>query len=123
VDYAADGRIAGIEILDTHKRFGDPEVFRRVVLEDIALAKPTSAIQHDLPSQGVLLVSECVLNDDYSGSLFGVLMSLHLLVVCDPGARERSERDYRSFLAETGFLDVEVIRLEAPRDLIVARKH
>jgi len=48
VDYAADGRIAGIEILDTHKRFGDPEVFRRVVLEDIALAKPTSAIQHGL---------------------------------------------------------------------------
>jgi uncharacterized protein YuzE len=45
VDYAADGRIAGIEILDAQKRFGDPEVFRRVVLEDIALAKPTSATQ------------------------------------------------------------------------------
>jgi hypothetical protein len=72
----------------------------------------------DLPpvckSQGVLLISECVLNDDYSGSLFGVLMSLHLLVVCEPGARERSERGYRFFLAETGFLHVEVIRLEAP---------
>jgi hypothetical protein len=80
----------------------------------------------DLPpvckSQGVLLISECVLNDDYSGSLFGVLMSLHMLVVCEPGARERSEREYRSLLAETGFRDVEVIRLEAPRDLIVARK-
>jgi len=44
VDYAGDGRIAGIEILDARKRFGDPEVFRRVVLEDIALAKPTSAV-------------------------------------------------------------------------------
>ena len=40
VDYAADGRIAGIEILDARSRVGDPEVFRRVVLEDIALAKP-----------------------------------------------------------------------------------
>ncbi len=30
VDYAADGRIAGIEILDARKRFGDPNVFRRV---------------------------------------------------------------------------------------------
>jgi len=40
VDYAADGRMAGIEILDARKRFGDPEVFRRVVLEDIALGKP-----------------------------------------------------------------------------------
>ena len=44
VDYAGDGRIAGIEILDARKRFGDPEVFRRVVLEDIAFAKPTSAV-------------------------------------------------------------------------------
>jgi len=44
VDYAGDGRIAGIEILDARKRFGDPEVFRRVVLEDIALAKPISAV-------------------------------------------------------------------------------
>ena len=44
VDYAGDGRIAGIEILNARKRFGDPEVFRRVVLEDIALAKPTSAV-------------------------------------------------------------------------------
>jgi uncharacterized protein YuzE len=41
VDYATDGRIAGIEILDTRKRFGDPEVFRRVILEDIALAAPS----------------------------------------------------------------------------------
>ena len=40
VDYAEDGRIAGIEILDAHKQFGDPDVFRRVVLEDVALAKP-----------------------------------------------------------------------------------
>ncbi|MBI4381240.1 MAG: DUF2283 domain-containing protein [candidate division NC10 bacterium] len=45
VDYAADGRIAGIEILDARKRFGDQEVFRRVVLEDIALAKPAAPVQ------------------------------------------------------------------------------
>lgn len=40
VDYAADGRIAGIEILDARKRFGDPDVFRQVVLEDVGLATP-----------------------------------------------------------------------------------
>jgi uncharacterized protein YuzE len=43
VDYAADGRMAGIEILDARKRFGDAEVFRRVVLEDVALGKPAQA--------------------------------------------------------------------------------
>ncbi len=45
VDYAADGRIAGIEILDARKRCGDPEVFRRIVLEDIALATPSGTHQ------------------------------------------------------------------------------
>ena len=45
VDYAADGRIAGIETLDACKRFDDPEVFRRVVLEDIALTKPAAAVE------------------------------------------------------------------------------
>ncbi len=38
VDYAADGSIAGIEILDASRRFGNTDVFRRVVLEDVALA-------------------------------------------------------------------------------------
>ncbi len=42
VDYVTDGRIAGIEILDARKRFGDAEVFRRVVLEDVALNQPTT---------------------------------------------------------------------------------
>ena len=42
VDYAADGRIAGIEILDARKRFGDQEVFRQVILEDVTTARPVS---------------------------------------------------------------------------------
>jgi uncharacterized protein YuzE len=45
IDYAADGRIAGIEILDARKRFGDPEVFRGVVLEDVALTRPSPAAE------------------------------------------------------------------------------
>lgn len=43
MDYAKDGRMAGIEILDARKRFGDAEVFRRVVLEDVALSRPAPA--------------------------------------------------------------------------------
>ncbi len=37
VDYDADDRIAGIEILDAVKRFGSKDVFRKVTLEDLAL--------------------------------------------------------------------------------------
>lgn len=37
-DYDAEERLAGIEILDAVKRFGDREVFRQVVLENVTLA-------------------------------------------------------------------------------------
>ncbi len=37
VDYDPEGRIAGIEILGAIKRFGSKDVFRKVILEDLAL--------------------------------------------------------------------------------------
>lgn len=39
-DYDAEGHLAGIEILDALKRLGDRDVFRSVVLENIALGRP-----------------------------------------------------------------------------------
>ncbi len=44
VDYTADGRVAGIEILDARKRFGDADVFRTVTLEDVTLSPPATAL-------------------------------------------------------------------------------
>jgi len=44
-DYDADGLLAGIEILDAVKRLGDPQVFRQVILEDIALGMKATATQ------------------------------------------------------------------------------
>ena len=38
-DYDSDGLLAGIEILDAMKRLGDPEAFKQVILEDIALGR------------------------------------------------------------------------------------
>ncbi len=37
VDYDAEGNLAGIEVLDAMKITGDKEVFKQIVLEDIAL--------------------------------------------------------------------------------------
>jgi hypothetical protein len=45
-----------------------------------------------------------------------------MLVANEPGARERSENEYRSLLDTTGFDVKDVLRLDAPRDLMVARK-
>lgn len=39
-DYDAEGRLAGIEILDAIKRLGDKDVLKQVVLEDMALGHP-----------------------------------------------------------------------------------
>ncbi|MEA3358501.1 MAG: DUF2283 domain-containing protein [Thermodesulfobacteriota bacterium] len=38
VDYDTEGHLAGIEILDAVKRLGDRDVFKQVILEDIAFA-------------------------------------------------------------------------------------
>lgn len=38
-DYDQEGRLAGIESLDALKRFGDPNILRRIVLEDIGLIR------------------------------------------------------------------------------------
>ena len=40
-DYDSQGRLAGIEILDAVKRFGDAETLRQVVLEGIGPAART----------------------------------------------------------------------------------
>ena len=37
-DFDADGRLAGIEILDAVKRLGDASAFKQVTLGDVAIA-------------------------------------------------------------------------------------
>jgi YD repeat-containing protein len=38
-DYDAEGRLAGIELLDTLKQFGDTNILRQIILEDVGLAR------------------------------------------------------------------------------------
>jgi hypothetical protein len=75
-----------------------------------------------LPASGVLLISESVLRPDFSGSNLANIKDLIMLVANETDARERSEQEYRDLLDRTGFDVVDVIRLEAPRDLLVAKK-
>jgi 3-hydroxy-5-methyl-1-naphthoate 3-O-methyltransferase len=75
-----------------------------------------------LPSAGTLSVVEKVLNEDYSAPLLTTAIDLYMLAICKSGARERTEPEYRALLAETGFRQVQVMRLERMRDVTVARK-
>jgi uncharacterized protein YuzE len=43
VDLDAEGRLAGIEILDAKTRLGDQDAFRQITLEDIGLVAPRAA--------------------------------------------------------------------------------
>ena len=38
-DYDADGKLAGIEVLDASIRLGDHSTFKQIVLEELAFAK------------------------------------------------------------------------------------
>ncbi len=40
LEYAADGRLAGVEILDAVKRFGDPGTLRQIILEGVGPEAP-----------------------------------------------------------------------------------
>jgi hypothetical protein len=45
-----------------------------------------------------------------------------MLVVCDPGAKERPISEHRALLESVGFRDVEHRRITGPRDIVIARK-
>jgi len=76
-----------------------------------------------LPAGGTLLIIEKVLNPDFSGTPHALAVDLNMLLVCESGARERTEAEYRSLLEEAGFRFGELIRLDSPlRDVIVTRK-
>jgi len=40
LEYSADGRLAGVEILDAVKRFGDAKTLRQIVLEGVGPEAP-----------------------------------------------------------------------------------
>jgi len=89
---------------------------------DSSCRKILSNCHEALPGRGTLLISESVLNPDFSASTFALMKDLTMMVACESEARERTEAEYRSLLNETGFDFVELIRLDALRDLLVARK-
>jgi hypothetical protein len=75
-----------------------------------------------LPDDGVLLISDSVLDRDFSGSRFDHIKDVTMLVCNEAGARERSEDELSALLRDAGFAVDRVLRPDAPRDLLVARK-
>lgn len=75
-----------------------------------------------LPTGGSLLISESVLASDFSGRNLANLKDMIMLIANEAGARERSAEEYEALLDVTGFDVVEIVEMEAPRDLLIAKK-
>ena len=73
-----------------------------------------------LPSGGVLLIAEKLLNDDKTGPVPALMQSLSMLV-CTEG-KERTLAEYTALLREAGFARVEAKVTPAPLDAILAVK-
>jgi SAM-dependent methyltransferase len=71
---------------------------------------------------GLLLISELLVDDTKDGPLDAALMSLSMLV--ETFGRNYTGAEYRAWLLEAGFADVEIRRFAAPaaNGVVVARK-
>jgi N,N-dimethyltransferase/O-methyltransferase len=81
-----------------------------------------SHVARALPSGGTLLISESVLNADFSANNNALAKDLVMLIANESNARERSGDEYEKLLGASGFHVDQLVRLDAPRDLIVATK-
>jgi len=74
-----------------------------------------------LPSGGMVLLGEMLLDESPGAPVFPLLMSLNMLVATD-GGRERSADEYRRLIEAAGLEFVRAERTGGMRDLVVARK-
>jgi len=77
---------------------------------------------HDaLPKGGALVVYETLIDDDRSENVFGLLMSLNMLIETKSGF-DYTGADCRGWLAEAGFHDTRVEPLLGPDSMVVGIK-
>jgi 3-hydroxy-5-methyl-1-naphthoate 3-O-methyltransferase len=76
-----------------------------------------------LPSGGVILVCELLLNPDRTGPADAALMGMNMLVETVAG-RNYSQTEYARWLSDAGFADVRTISFDAPgaNGVVVARR-
>jgi precorrin-6B methylase 2 len=66
-----------------------------------------------LPRGGAVIITELLINDEKTGPAPAALMSLNMLIETE-GGRNYTPAEYRAWLGELGFRDVQVAWFEAP---------
>lgn len=66
-----------------------------------------------LPAGGVVVISELLLNPDRTGPVSAAMMGMNMLVNTE-GGRNYAETEYAGWLTDAGFVDVHIVRFDAP---------
>jgi 3-hydroxy-5-methyl-1-naphthoate 3-O-methyltransferase len=89
-------------------------VLLSMILHDWSEAKARELLRkcYDaLPAGGTLLICELLVNDEKSGPVPAALMSLNMLIGTE--GRNYTPAEYRTWLGEAGFRDMQTIWFEA----------
>jgi SAM-dependent methyltransferase len=120
------GTVAGDFLTDAPLPGGHDVIILSAVLHDWDEATDRALLRkcwEALPSGGVIVICELLLNPQRSGPPSAALMGLNMVVETVAG-RNYAESDYLTWLAETGFDQGRVIRFDAvgANGAVVARK-
>ena len=128
-DYVAakglDGRVsfAPVDFLQAPMPAADVITMGHVLHDwDLETKRMLIGKAHDaLPEGGALVVYESIIDDDRSQNLFGLLMSLNMLIETD-GGFDYTAADCQGWMADAGFTRTSVAHLVGPDSMVVGIK-
>lgn len=89
---------------------------------DLATKRMLTAKAYDaLPEGGSFLVYECIIDDERRQNVFGLLMSLNMLIET-PGGFDFTGTDCQGWMREAGFRQTRVEHLAGPHSMVVGVK-
>lgn len=115
-DFTVDEKLPGgydVVLLSQVLHCGDERSNRELLDKCFAALEPGGAV----------LICELLLNAERTGPATAALMGMNMLIA-HAGGQNYSEAEYRSWLADAGFVDIEVVRFEAAgaNGAVVGRK-
>jgi ubiquinone/menaquinone biosynthesis C-methylase UbiE len=104
---------------------GHDAILLSMILHDWSETKGRELLRHCydiLPSGGAMMICELLVNDEKTGPAPAALMSLNMLIETE--GRNYTPAEYRAWLAETGFRDIQTVWFEAAgaNGVVVGRK-
>jgi len=128
-DYAAAHNLSSRVKFHTGSFFNDPlpkadVVMMGHVLHDWSLQEKKLLIRkafETVPAGGALIVYEAIIDDDRSMNVFGLLMSLNMLIET-PGGFDYTGADCMGWMKEAGFRESRVEHLLGPDSMVIGIK-